>query len=232
MGYVASFCCACAGPIGHGYGLEDALGEFQENHPDQQWGLDLNSMQWINKLQVISDANDASLVMEYEDYGMVSSGDRTFYLNPISWQDMSMMDDDDDDTVSPGIPIHEACLPILSEKLAARGKTLQTFFKAYHGELQRRWAHIESLEEEEEREAQEEGTVLSALIPGIQYGDNVLAKCDQFYEFSPGDEWLVCSPRGDSQHAEWSARNQARIEAVVGQLVDQFVVGSNSTSAE
>lgn len=229
MGYVACFWCACAGPIGHGYGLDGALGEFQENYPDQQWGLDLNSMKWISKLQVITgDANDASPVMEYEDYGMVSSGDRMFSLNPISWQDMSMMDDD---TVSPGIPVHEACLPTLSEKLVASGKTLQTFFEAYHGELQRRWTHIESLEEGAEREAQEEGTVLSTLIPAIQYGDNVLAKCDQVYEFSPGDEWLVCSPRGDSQHAEWSARNQARIEAVVAQLVDQFVLATSSSTS-
>ena len=113
MGYVPVFCCVCAGPIGHGFGLGPALSEDEDGNPrTAPWELAVEEMRWLEKMRVLTAAG-ASVELQYEDFGTVDAGENGEHdflsLNPVSWATV--------EDAEPGVPCHSDCLPCLESQL-------------------------------------------------------------------------------------------------------------------
>jgi|EP01046_Picozoa_sp_COSAG06_P022361 hypothetical protein len=260
MGYVPLFCCACAGPVGHGYGLEGALedsaaaaaavaapvggvaagadgavaaadgaaaaapaaGAAATTEPQQPWALSANELRWLEALRVLlppsgDRAGSTSGVLEYEDYGVISTEDGEFVaLNPIAWAEV--------DGSRPGVACHSDCLELLQRRLAALEPPVppSEFAAAYHRAIGGHWKQHQEQPGGTEREA----LLLNCLLPGVNFGEGVLERCEQYYEFAPGAEWLVRSPKAPGEGGDSSdeaARNRERIEGAVSQLISQLL---------
>jgi hypothetical protein len=237
MGYVPAFCCACAGPIDHGYGLEGALEDAAEAAAGQSgtptaadaqlWALPLDELRWLEALRVLLSPHGekdggTSGTLAYEDYGVVETADGdSVALNPIAWTEV--------EGCRPGVACHSDCLVLLQQRLASLDPpvTSSQFAATYCRVVDAHWKDLQQKQQQRRQQQQEEddddddeareSLLLNALLPGVDYGQGVLNKCDQFYEFVPGAEWLVVSPSamGDSD----ATRNRERIEGVITQVL-------------
>ena len=228
MGYVPVFCCACAGPVGHGYGIDGALEEAAEaaNDGAAKWALDAPTLRWLEALRVLQPAHGdkgaaTSGVLEYEDYGLVTTEDGGFVgLNPIAWSEV--------DGSRPGVSLHCSCLELLEQRLSAMHPPVApgAFAAAYHRKVDEHWAQHKRQAGGPEAQAgavERELLLLNALLPGVDYGEGVAAKCEQYYEFSPGSEWLLHSPKtAEGGRGAEANRNRERIDGVVSQLLNQL----------
>jgi len=183
-------------------------------------------MQWLTQLRVVH-SGGVTEKLEYEDYGMADDDNGMYGLNPIAWEGEQW-----------GVPFHADCLAVAEKTLAARKgppSTMVELATRYHKHVASLYvAHQHRPKKAAKKVAgaaagdpaaaaapnepptPDAGEVLlNALIPGVQYGDGVLMRCDQFYDFEPGFEWLVRSPLAADEAA---ARNHARIVSVIGQL--------------
>jgi hypothetical protein len=232
MGYVPLFCCACAGPVGHGYGLEGALEDSAAavaaaaapaGGAADELVLGLMELRWLEALRVLlppsgDRAGSTSGVLEYEDYGVISTEDGEFVaLNPIAWAEV--------DGSRPGVACHSDCLELLQRRLAALEPPVppSEFAAAYHRAI---GGHRKQHQEQPAGGAEREALLLNCLLPGVNFGEGVLERCEQYYEFAPGAEWLVRSPKAPGEGGDSSdeaARNRERIEGAVSQLISQLL---------
>ncbi|KAG1667627.1 hypothetical protein FOA52_001681 [Chlamydomonas sp. UWO 241] len=229
MAYVPLYCCACAGPIGHPHGLQGAVEDVAA------WALPLGEMLWLEQLRVLAPAHGelgafTSGVLAYEDFGVVDGeeGEDGLALNPISWQmgEAIARDGDGSPGSRPGIACHSDCCDLLMRRLEGAQPPVPpaAFANAYHRTLRVLWALHEGgggagADALQRAEAQE--VLLNTLMPGVDYGDGVIARCDQYYEFEAGHEWLACSPAA-AEGDDRARRNRERIDKVVSQLLDKL----------
>ena len=130
-------------------------------------------------------------VQEYEDFGAAGNA----LLNPVIWSDESL-------NGTPGVALHDHCLSIAE----GRGVAVTQLCVANIAEVTRRWqsggsdgGHADHL------------TLINSLLPGIDYGEGVLDRCQQFYELRQGGEALLRSPLVSDD-------NRNRIESVLDRL--------------
>ena len=235
MGYVPLFCCACAGPIDHGFGLDGALADAAEASAEdpagadaQRWGLPVNEMRWLEALRVLLPPHGekdggTSGTLAYEDFGLVHTDGDSIALNPIAWS-MDVVDG-----CRPGVACHHDCLVLLERHLASRGTPVlpSEFAAAYYRAIDAQWTALQQRQQRQQQQqpdAAHEDLLLNTLLPGVDYGQGVLDKCDQFYEFLPGFEWLVVSPSaaGEGGDNGDATRNRERIEEAIAQLLNQL----------
>lgn len=168
----------------------------------------------------------------------VEDGVTHWGLNVCAWGDTNV------GFGTPGIPCHADCCTLLERELEAASLNLRTFFCAYYAEVNGRYQSLQDLKASGSsltpQQEQEDGTFLSTFIPGINYGEEKLPTCEQFYELQLGEEWLLSSPILDEKIAndpdaafnnqreqEWSSKNRTRIKAVISELIQKVVQKTN-----